>query len=776
MFVRYPKVVIPFFLFLSLLGGIIAVNRLEFEFDFEQFFPAGDEDLAFFLEFRERFEPDDNFLLVGLPRTEGVFDQDFLQRVLDFSLAARRISFDVNPKGVIEPFVYYKKTDPTASDSTAYIDPILSAQSLLQVEYPVRNPFTGFTTIPALHLEEPERYARDSSRILNDERLVDNLIDEDAQTLVVVLKTVEDINQEVASKLIRTLKQLLEEHEFQEYHLLGRSYFQNEIVQLQIWEFIMATLVSIVLVFLTMLFLFRRLWGIAIALTSILVGLLVFVGFLGTFGRTLDSLALLYPIIMIIVATSDVVHVMSKYTDELERGLDRFAAIKITVKEIGLSIFLTSTTTAIGFLSLVSSRLIPIQQFGINAALGVMIAYVCVILFTSTCLALFKREKIIRPLDRPSRWISTMQWVQRITIQHEKPILVGFVVLVSVCVWGISKVTTNTQFIKILPKNQPVTNDFLFFEDNFSGFRPFEIAVSAQGEYTLDDYEVLSAIDQIERYFKQYEAVKSMTSITTVYKSLNQAYRQNRASAYQFPSDKATFNKYQKQARRLGNDQTGILVSRDKKHARISAKVLDVGADRIKEIRAASEQWIADNIDPNLIRTRFTGTGIIIDKNSDYIRDSLLQGLLFAIGVISLIVALIYKNARMLLIALIPNVLPLMIAGAILGFIGTPLEAGVAIVFAIIFGIAVDDTIHLLSKFKLTKDRGYSTEEAIGITLVETGKAISLTTIVLFFGFLSLLLSVNPPAITIGTLISSTLISALVCDLLIIPILLRRLL
>lgn len=776
MFVRYPKIIIPFFLILSILGGILAVQRLEFEFDFEQFFPAGDEDLAFFLEFRERFEPDDNFLLVGIPRKEGVFEQDFLERVLEFSLAARRISFEVAPKGVIEPFVYYKKDSLNGKDSTAHLDPITSVQSLLQVEYPVRNPFTGFTTIPALHIDDPSRYSRDSVRILSDERLVDNLIDEDAQTLVVVLKTVEDVNQEVASKLIARVKELLDEHEFEEYHLLGRSYFQNEIVALQIWEFIMATVVSIVLVFLTMLFLFRRLWGIAIALTSILVGMLVFVGFLGAFGRVLDSLALLYPIIMIIVATSDVVHVMSKYIDELERGHNRAEAIRITVKEIGLSIFLTSTTTAIGFLSLVTSRLVPIRQFGINAAIGVMVAYICVIVFTTTCLALFHKDKVVKPLDRPSRWIAAMQWVQRITITHEKAILAGFAVLVGICIWGISLVTTNTQFIKILPKNQPVTQDFMFFENNFSGFRPFEIAVSAKGDYTMSDYEVLDAIHRIEAYFKQYEAVKSMTSITTVYKSLNQAYNQNRPEAYQFPTDQATFNKYKKQAQRLGGDQVGVLVSRDNKHARISAKVLDVGADRIKEIRAASEQWIAQNIDPNMIETRFTGTGIIIDKNSDYIRDSLLQGLLFAIGVISLIVAFIYKNVRMILIALIPNVLPLMIAGAILGFIGTPLEAGVAIVFAIIFGIAVDDTIHLLSKFKLTKDRGYDTEEAIGIMLVETGKAISLTTIVLFFGFLSLLLSVNPPAITIGTLISSTLVSALVCDLLIIPILLRRLL
>ena len=141
---------------------------------------------------------------------------------------------------------------------------------------------------------------------------------------------------------------------------------------------------------------------------------------------------------------------------------------------------------------------------------------------------------------------------------------------------------------------------------------------------------------------------------------------------------------------------------------------------------------------------------------------------------ISLFMALLYKNLKIIIIALIPNILPLIIAGALLGYLQIPLEAGVAIVFAIIFGIAVDDTIHLLSKFKLLKDRKYTTDEAIKVTLLETGKAVCLTSVILFFGFLILLFSSSPPAVTIGLLISTTLFSALFCDLLIIPIMLRK--
>jgi hypothetical protein len=127
----------------------------------------------------------------------------------------------------------------------------------------------------------------------------------------------------------------------------------------------------------------------------------------------------------------------------------------------------------------------------------------------------------------------------------------------------------------------------------------------------------------------------------------------------------------------------------------------------------------------------------------------------------------------MLIIFMIPNLLPLVVAGALLGYLGIELEAGVSIVFAVIFGIAVDDTIHFLSRYKLARAAGAPLEEAIHVTFRETGKAIVLTTVVLFFGFLVMLFSIHPPSVTVGLLISFTLISALIADLLLLPLLIR---
>ena len=774
MYIRYPKIIIGSFLVLSLLGAWAASSRLGFSFNFEDFFPKGDPDLEFYNEFKQRFEPDDNFLLVALHRPEGVFEQEFLTKVREFSLAARDTESELSKIGLSrweEDKTLFKQ-----EDGSYKMRPIVESSSLLQVEFPLKTPFS-FSSIPAVHLEDTARYAGDKKKVLADPRLVNNFISADAKTLVVVLKTVDNIQQPPAEKLMAALRAKLDEMGFLDYHFLGRANFQTELVQMQIKEFILSTVVSFFLVLIIMWLIFRRFWGVVISLSSIALGLLLFVGVLGFLGRELDTMALLYPIIMIIVGTSDVIHVMSKYVDELSAGRGKMEAIQTTIKEIGMSVFLTSFTTSVGFLSLLSSRLEPIQNFGINAAIGVMLAYGTVMLFSCTLLVLFDKDQIIklRPAGQSNKqWHGLFDWVHAYSKNYPWRVVAGISAIAIVAGIGVAQVNTNTQIKQILPKGAQVTQDFHFFEQNFSGFRPFELAVMAQGDHSLQDFEVIQAMDKVEQRLMESPAIRSTSSISWLYKSLHQAFHSGRSAYFKLPEREKDFLKYQKLAGQLGNNNNlGMLVSEDQKYGRISARLLDVGADSIRDFMAEMQDFMETEIDTNVVKFRQTGTGVIVDKNSVYVRDSLLKGLGFAVLVISLLMALLYRNLKMIVVALVPNILPLLIAGAILGYLQIPLEAGVAIVFAIIFGIAVDDTIHILGRYQLMKRRGLSTDEALKQTLRETGKAVTLTSVILFFGFLILLFSANPPAVTIGLLISSTLFSALICDIFIIPVMLR---
>jgi len=773
---RHPKAVLFFFIIASIASLFIASQRLYFRFSFEDFFPKGDPDLEFYFKFKKNFEPDDNFLLVAIKRENGIFDASFLKKVRSFSLEARDIQFTIQDSSG-SPWELNKNIEVLKDGKNKFrVFPILESNSITQIEYPIITPFS-VSSIPAIHLDDPELLLSDKEKITKDERLINQFVSKDGKTTVVIFKNIDNIQQEVAEKLIYNLHLIAKKYKFEGYHILGRANFQTELVAMQTRELILSTLVSGSLVLLIFSFIFKRFWGVIISSFSILVGLFIFCGIIGIIGKPLDSLALLYPIIMIIVGTSDVVHLMIKYTDELEKNKSQKEAIVTTLKEIGLSVFLTSFTTAVGFFSWIFSKLEPIRNFGINAAIGVLVAYLTVIFFTTSFLMLFDKNQIYRQRESKSSsfWYLLFTKINRITIVKRKWIGGISILLIIVCLWGISQINTNSKIEKMLPIGASVTDDFFFFEKNFSGFRPFEIAIIPQNGKNFDDYEVVLEIDKIEKKLRTYAAIKSTTSLTLFYKSMNRASHGDNSDYYRMP-DSTNFKKYQKLLKKL-KQKSGIhlLVSKDKKFARISSRLLDIGGDQIKELNKDLENFIAKNINADLIQCKQTGTGLIVDKNLEYIRDSLLQGLLFAILIISLTMVILYRNLKMVIVALIPNLIPMLIAGAILGFSGIPLEAGVAIVFTIIFGIAVDDTIHILGRYRILKSSGLQSEEAISLTLTETGKAVTLTTVILFFGFAILLFSVNPPAVTIGILISTTLLSALICDVFLIPVLLRSL-
>jgi predicted RND superfamily exporter protein len=725
-----------------ILASLYFTTQLRFTFYLEQFFPEGDEDLAFFQDFIKDFETDVNFLLVAVEKKDGVFEKKFLEDFHDLTLKAKDLEY------IEESF------------------------SLTKVFYPLKTPF-GITSSPAIHIDQPDYYERDKKRILEDERFVNSLISKDGKSLVISLKTQSSVSVDESKILMPALDSLVQSYNFENYHFLGAANFQKEMAEMQQREIIVSTIISAFLVAFVMLWIFRKVPGVLISLTSIGAGLILFFGLLGALGRPLNAMAALYPVLMVIVGTSDVVHIMSKYIDELKKGFSKRDALRVTIKEIGLATLLTSVTTAIGFAALSTSKVVPIKEFGWNAAMGVMVAYITVIFFTTALLSTYDEKQLIKLGKGEAFWGKLMNRSYLFTKNNGKKIAAGAFVSILLCAWGISMITTDYKIETNLPLRKKLTEDFLFFENNYSGFRPVELAVFAQGDYLASDFEVLQEMDKIEKEISTIPELRSTTSLTSVYKSLNRMYKGNKQEAYKIPETKAQFLKYQKAVEKIPQASTKIFVSRDNKKARIATNMLDIGRDKIAKITDHLDDWIEENVDSTIIQVTQTGTGLILDKNSEYVRTSLLQGLGGAILMVSLLMAILFQNWRMLIISLIPNLVPLLLAGALLGFLGIELEAGISIIFAVVFGIAVDDTIHFLSKFKLAQNKGLNIEESLHITFLETGKAICLTTVILFFGFLVLLFSIHPPSVVVGLLISVTLVSALVGDLLLIPILIR---
>ena len=743
MFLPYRKWIIGGAVVLALLGGIF-LTKLSFIFDFEQFFPEGDPDLAFFRDFIEEFESDDNFLLLAVENEPSVFDSAFLDTFHKLSLEMRQVPH------------------------------VEKVQSLTMMDYPIKTPF-GISAIPIIHQKNPAKYEADRRKVLNDKRFAGNMISEDATSMTIAIKTIDQIGLEDSHALIGGIYDKLEEAGIEDYHMLGRAYFTSEIVKIQGRELILVFFAAGILVIFILIVLFKRPIGVAVALASIGLGLLYFMEVLGMMGAQLNAMSAFYPVLMLIVGTSDVIHIMSKYVDELKKGRQKREAMITTIKQIGMATLLTSATTAVGFASLMTSKVALIREFGMHSAIGVVIAYITTIIFTTSLLSMFTVEQIIKEDESGQNiWDRMLNKSWPWILQNQRKVSLITIASVLICLYGISLIDTNYTISGNLPKGAKVTEDFMYFEEQFSGFRPLEFAIFAQDDLEADDYEVVREVSKLEDHLYTYPDIRSIVSQATLYKSLEQMSNSNRQDAFVFPSSEKKYKRYKRMLDRFPMDDNVVMISEDRKKTRISSRIGDIGAERIKEQGAKIDQWVEENIDSGIIKVKRTGTGLIVDKNSVYVRDSLLYGLGLALVIVSILMGFLFKDLKMLFISLVPNIIPILFAAALLGYLGIDLEAGISIVFAIVFGIAVDDTIHFLSKYKLSRNDGLSVDDALAITFKETGKAIIFTTIILFFGFMIMLFSSHPPSQSIGLMISITLITALLYDLTILPVLIRK--
>jgi len=165
---------------------------------------------------------------------------------------------------------------------------------------------------------------------------------------------------------------------------------------------------------------------------------------------------------------------------------------------------------------------------------------------------------------------------------------------------------------------------------------------------------------------------------------------------------------------------------------------------------------------------------MMVDKIQEHSIRNMFSSILFALIVISLLIALVFGNYKVVLIVIISNLLPLLVCGALMALLGIELRYGTSVIFTIGFVIALDDTIHFMTKFQLEKSKGKPTVEAVRLTLFQTGRAILTTSVVLFFGFLILLFSDFRDSKAIGILVSFMLVGALVTDLYLVPVLLIK--
>jgi uncharacterized protein len=731
-------------LFLVVLISILSafkLTTLKFNYDFEAFFPNEDNELEVYNTYRKTFEYDNEFCLIGIENKDGIFDSVFLKKIDSISTLFSHVE---NIKRAVSPTNLK----------------ILSFNGISPINQRV------------LHHETPSLYMEDSIQIYQSKQFVGSFFPQDAKSISIFLKTEEQLSKEACDSLANRLERIIQQFKFDEVHYVGRIFAQNVYLNKLRTEFLIFLLLSFLVVIVFLWLSFRSLYGIIVPLTVVVVSILWTLGTMSLMGKEIDLMCAMLPTMIFIAGMSDVVHFFSKYFEELAKGTERSKIYPLIIKEVGFPTFLTLLTTVVGFLSLLFSSIQPIRDFGIYTSVGVVIAFILSYTMLPALLFFFTPKKLVTVHGHNNRTYGAMRtglfWIFR----NQKFIVVITAVVLILSGIGIFKIEVNNILLEDLSDKVKIKQDFNFFDKHYSGVRPLELDIKSKNENKdLWEYNTMKQVYAIDTFVRrEYASGFAISPAVLIHGIYQNSYEIEDRNA--FPEEEE-YNEIVKLLRsNKKNKELQLLISSNGTNARSSAKIRDMGSIEASNHNKKLIQFINKNTDTTTLSVQITGAAHLIDRNNEYMVNNMIQGFGFSILIIALLTYLLHRSWRMVLVFIIPNVIPLVIIGGIMGFAGIELKAATSLVFSIAFGIATDDTIHFISRLKIELGYGKSLMYAFKRTYFETGKPIILTTFILLGGFMSLMVSDFQSTFYFGFLICITIIIAVLADIFLLPVLL----
>ncbi|MFA7274092.1 MAG: MMPL family transporter [Crocinitomicaceae bacterium] len=723
---------------------IFGFRKVSLDYDFEKFFPVSDPETNFFMDYRSKFESDNDFLLISLENAPNVFDWTFLEKVKRFQHQLDQVE-------------NVKFTKSIVSEKEIYLFPGMQGA--------VFRPYIDFKE---KHLQKDEK------DLMENVEMVNTFIAKDKKSICILIRHEDYLSKKKSDNLITDIQKELGKFKFDKVRLAGRTVGQKFYIETMSTEMVLFVGLSYLLVLFFLYVAFRSGWGLLMP-QLVLVGTMVWVlGFIGWYGEPVSIVMSILPSIIFVVAMSDVIHLLSRYLDAFRTGIGKFESIKLTLREVGMATFLTSLTTAVGFFSLYFVNVQPIQVFGLIAGFGVLIAFLLTLVLLPILIYFSPDPKYIRSNDQDPFWKKYLaKWFVWV-LKRGRKILLFSLLFVAVCGYGTSRMQVNNYLMDEISKDEPIKQDFDYLDEHYGGVRPVELAITLKSkDDSFWNATTLKELDELEKYLESTYGARINVSIVKVLKLVNRSSHAGRLDYYAVPTAKRDVRRFRRAIEKMANGKMyRSLVDSTGKVTRISGVIPDWGNQKVTAKNEALKKYLKQHLSQASFSVHITGTPHLLDKNIGYLSLSLVQGLLVSVGIVALIMGLLYRSLTMVIISMIPNLIPLIFISAVMGYFGINLKTSTAIIFTIAFGIAVDDTIHFLGKFNHELRKGRTILYALKRSYLTTGKAMIITTFILCAGFVLLVFSSFQGTVVMGLLLSLTLFLALIADLTLLPVLL----
>lgn len=525
-------------------------------------------------------------------------------------------------------------------------------------------------------------------------------------------------------------------------------------------------------------FFFRSFRATFISLCTVIIGVMWTFGILGLLHYEITVLTALIPPLIIVIGVANCIFLINKYQQEIKQHGNQAKSLQRVITKIGNATLMTNLTTASGFATFILTNSKLLTEFGIVASISIIAIFLLTLFIIPIVYSYMAVPKYKHLKHLNKQWIgSFVKWLERLVREHRVAIYATAVILLSASIIGINQIRISGSIIEDMPQDEDFFSDIRFFEKEYEGIMPLEILVDTKRQKGVMKLATLKRMEQLQVYMNEIPEFSKPLSLVELVKYSKQAYYNNNPEYYQLPnSQERTFIlSYAKSS----TDKTDLLkayVDSTGQYARITAFMKDTETERFDRIEEDLRAEIAKIFPEERYEVSVTGKALVFQKGTKYLVNNLIISLSLAILLIALFMAWMFRNFKMILVSLIPNILPLIITAGLMGFIGVPIKPSTILVFSIAFGISVDDTIHFLAKYRQELiANNWRIKRSVYAALKETGVSMFYTSIVLFFGFSVFTISSFGGTVALGALVSATLLFAMLSNLLLLPSLLLSL-
>ncbi len=538
-------------------------------------------------------------------------------------------------------------------------------------------------------------------------------------------------------------------------------------------EIISFLLISALLIAIVLSLLFRSIYPVIFPLIVVGIGVIWSLGTIVLLGYKITILTGLIPSLMVVIGIPNCVYFINKYQNNYKKSGDKIASLTKSLASIGQITFFANLTTAIGFgvFAFMESNLL--YSFGQVAGLNIAATYFISMVLIPTIFSVLPppQEKHLKHLE----YNFLDGFLERIIgLTKDSSAIIWVVLLIVIfAIPGLLKLEAQGFLFDDVPANAKPSKDLRWFEQQFGGVMPVEIIVDTKKKTGAIKSKNLKRVDKLQNILAEDSIFSKPLSLVEGLKFANQAFFSGKRKFYDLPgSQERNFVlQYLKNSGGEGEQVQVLdrLTDSLQQTIRLSTQMADIGSKAFPEIKDSLSKKIDKIFDPEKYDVTITGTSSIAYAGYNYLIQSLISSVSFAFLLIAFIIGYLFRSVRMLLIALLPNFIPLLITASIMGWSDIFLKPSTVLIFSIAFGISVDFTIHFLAKLRQEAEGGLSTEAAIHATIRETGFSMVYTAIILFCGFIVFAFSEFQGTFYLGILTSVTLGVSLFTNLILLP-------